>query len=91
MFDDIDIREFFTTMGHLSYQHGTTLVLTPKYYQVFSLYQREFVDLGKDFQEIKIKKIVCNMKDHHDDPRSQLSPLAEEVVVNYPILSYCEW
>ena len=87
MFDGIDIREFFTTMGHLSHQHGTTLVLTPKYYQVFSLYQREFVDLGKDFQEIKIKKIVCNMRDHHDDP-PQLSPLAEEVVVNYPRCFY---
>ena len=78
MFDriDFDIREFFMTMRHLSHQHGTTLVLTPpKYYQVFFWYQREFVNLGKDFQETKIKKIVCNMEDHHDDPRPQLGPL----------------
>ena len=82
-FEDVDIKEFFTTMRYL---YGTTLVLTPEHYHFFSWDQLEsnlFVDLGKDFQETKIKKIVCNMEDHHDDPRPQLGPLAEEVVVNY--------
>ena len=85
-FDYINVREFFTTIRHLSHQHGTTLVLTPEYYQLFSWDQQQstlFVDLGKDFQETKIKKIICNMKDRHTDPRPQLSPLAEEVVVHY--------
>ena len=87
-FDDIDIREFFTTMRHLSHQHGTTLVLTPpeKIYYLFPWYEEEasyFVDLGKEFQETKIKKIVCNVNYRCADPRPQLSPLAEEVVVNY--------
>ena len=89
-FDDVDIKEFFTTMRYL---YGTTLVLTPEHYHFFSWNQLEsnlFVDLGKDFQETKIKKIVCNMKDLDTDPRPQLSPLAEEVVVHYRSYFYTE-
>ena len=82
-FDDVDVREFFTTMRYL---YGTTLVLTPEHYRFFSWDQLEsdlFMDLGKDFQETKIRKIVCNMKDLDTDPCPQFSPLAEEVVVHY--------
>ena len=89
-FDDVDIKEFFTTMRHLSHQHGTTLVLTPlEYSHLFSRDQQKsslFVDLGKEFQKTKIKKIVCNM--YYNDPLPQLSPLAEEVVVHYPSYFY---
>ena len=39
---------------------------------------------GKDFEETKIiKEIVSNMEDHRNDPRPQLSPLAEKLVVHY--------
>ena len=38
---------------------------------------------GKDFEETKIKKIVSNMEDHRNDPRPQLCPLAEKLVVHY--------
>ena len=85
LLDHTDIREFFTTIRHLSHQHGTTLVLTPIRYREESSI---FVDLGKEFQETKIKKIVCNMSDRHTDPHSQLDPLAEEVVVHYPSCFY---
>ena len=95
-FDYVDVREFFTTMTHLSHQHGTTLVLTPQAgcYYLFSRDQREsslFADLGKDFQETKIKKIVCKMWYHYTDPdpRPQLSPLAEKVVVYYDYHYFC--
>ena len=82
MLDHTDIRELFMSMRHLN---GTTLVLTPICYQEESSL---LVDLGKEFQETKIKKIVCNMTDRHTDPHSQLDPLAEEVVVHYPSCFY---
>ena len=82
-FDDVDIREFFTTMRHLSHQHGTTLVLAQADGFFFLNRHSFFEDLCKDFKETKIKKIVCNKKDFTPDPHPQLSPLAEELVVNY--------
>ena len=91
-FVDINIWEFFMTMWHLSNQHGTTFVLMlPDYMQFFSLVQQAsslFVDLGKDFQEIRMKKIVFNIEDCFSDSRPQLCPLAEEVEVYYDSYFY---
>ena len=82
-FDHIDIREFFTIMGHLSHQHGTTLVLTPSDISTHHLMCQQSTLFAGFSKETKIKKIICKMEDWHVDPRPQLSPLAEEVVVDY--------
>ena len=54
--DHTDIREFFTTIRHLSHQHGTTLVLTSIRYREESSI---FVGLGKEFQETKSKRLYA--------------------------------
>ena len=88
-FDDVDvyiIRDLFTQVRDVSHHYGTTLSLSPAYYQILSWNQEEsglLLDLSKEFQVKKIKKVIFNL------PRSKLSQppahftlLTEELVVH---------
>ena len=80
------MKEFFIRVRDLSHRHGTTLVLSLKYYQLTNSYVEEsriFENFSKDFQDKKIKKIDCTVRDDRD-PSSYLSLIAEIVDVHYP-------
>ena len=88
-FDDVDvciIRDFFTQVRDLSHHYGTTLSLSPAYYQILSWNQERsglLLDLSKEFQEKKIKKVICNMPpDELSQPPANLTLLTEELVVH---------
>ena len=89
-FDDVDvciIRDFFTQVRDLSHHYGTTLSLSPAYYQILSWSQEErglLLDLSKEFQVKKIKKVICNMPlNELSQPPANLTLLTEELVVHH--------
>ena len=88
-FDDVDvciIRDLFTQVRNLSHHYGTTLSLSPAYYQILSWSQEEsglLLDLSKEFQEKKIKKVIFNLPpNEHSQPPAHLTLLTEELVVH---------
>ena len=80
------MNEFLIQVRNLSHRHGTTLVLSLNYYLLINSGGEEsnlFGNLAKQFQEKKIKKIVCTMENEHRDPSAYLSLIAEVVDVHY--------
>ena len=88
-FENIEhMEEFFIRVRDLSHRHGTTLMLSLKYYRLtkFNVLVDEssiFENFSKEFQEKKIKKIVCTVSEDHD-PSPLLGIIAEIVDVHHP-------
>ena len=79
-FDDTQLKEFLIQVRDLSHRYSTTLVLSPHYFHTIAA-GNFFVDLSKEFQEIKIKNIICNIPDL--DPTPQLELIADAVDVRH--------
>ena len=92
-FDNVDdMKEFFIRVRDLSHSYGTTLVMSSENYQLVADRSQEevtslFVDLSKQFQEKKIKKIVFTARDNNETD-SLLELLTEEMDF-YRKFSFC--